>query len=159
MKIIKHSENKRSNEYEEYLTNHINGVKRSWNEILLPALLKEYDMTVEDVLTGDTYVSIYGNSKLLNRIINIHEHTDIIDNFKICAWSKLFSWRFLQENNIKFNNYPYAEDWEFSIQGITKAKSIYFFTIVIFSLSFITPPFCWKYPLKPASLVSIEELL
>ena len=49
MKIIKYSENKRSNEYEEYLTNHINGVKRSWNEILLPALLKEYDMIVEDL--------------------------------------------------------------------------------------------------------------
>ena len=63
MKIIKHSENKRSNEYEEYLTNHINGVKRSWNEILLPALLKEYDMTVEDLTLCSQYIEKHDESK------------------------------------------------------------------------------------------------
>ena len=44
-------QNPRSAEYDEYLTTHINGVIRSWDEILEPALLEnldEHDITVEE---------------------------------------------------------------------------------------------------------------
>lgn len=35
--------NPRYPEYDEYLTNHINGVKRAWQEILKPVMETEYD--------------------------------------------------------------------------------------------------------------------
>lgn len=64
MKIyIKSSCNIRQNEYQQYLLNHIKGVKRAWNEILLPALLKEYDITVEDLTLCSQYIEKHDESK------------------------------------------------------------------------------------------------
>lgn len=40
--------NYRKQEYDQYLSEHINNVKRSWEEILYPQLLTDSDLTVSD---------------------------------------------------------------------------------------------------------------
>ena len=62
-RYIKSSCNIRQNEYQQYLLNHIGGVKRAWNEILLPALLTESDITVEDLTLCAQRVEKHDESK------------------------------------------------------------------------------------------------
>lgn len=63
-RVMKH--NPRSNEYNEYLNNHITGVIRSWNEILEPALLEnlnEHNITFEEFLNIEHIISNHDASK------------------------------------------------------------------------------------------------
>lgn len=58
--------NPRASEYYQYLLEHINGVRRSWNEILEPAILSnldEFDCTVEEITAAGQCVNYHDNSK------------------------------------------------------------------------------------------------
>lgn len=57
----------RVNQYNEYLYAHINNVKRSWKEMLRPAILynlDEFDCTVEDLTITDMCIEKHDISKL-----------------------------------------------------------------------------------------------
>lgn len=66
MILIENQQDSRTKQYYDYLRNHIDGVKRSWDEILKPQILKnldENDLTVEDLSNIDFLVSNHDASK------------------------------------------------------------------------------------------------
>lgn len=56
----------RKSEYDSYLTNHINGVKRSWNEILMPSLLDKEDFSLDTLTRIGMIINSHDKSKYSN---------------------------------------------------------------------------------------------
>lgn len=68
----------------------------------------------------------YYKDDLFNKVLNIEQEKDIIKLWDRHAWNKLYRTKFLQENNLFFNDYPCYEDIEFAFNVLIKSESICF---------------------------------
>lgn len=50
-------------QYDQYLNAHILGVKRAWHEILKPAMLENFDVSLETIQEISDVISVHDNSK------------------------------------------------------------------------------------------------
>lgn len=62
----------RKSEYDSYLINHINGVKRSWSEILMPALLSKEDFSLGTLTRVSMIINSHDKSKYSNEEYNAY---------------------------------------------------------------------------------------
>ena len=62
----------RKSEYDSYLINHINGVKRSWSEILMPALLSKEDFSLDTLTRVSMIINSHDKSKYSNEEYNAY---------------------------------------------------------------------------------------
>jgi len=44
----------------------------------------------------------------------------------VCVWSKIYSRKFLEKFDLKFNDYPCVEDIEFSVRVVLAVKKVFF---------------------------------
>ena len=66
-------------------------------------------------------------------ICNLKSNPEIADYWIRYVYNKLYLKSFLEENNIKFNDYPCFEDHEFSLKVLLCAKSIYFVDKILYN--------------------------
>jgi len=62
IKLVK-KYNPRSYEYDQYLDDHITGVKRSWHDILKPAMIENFDLSTDTITEISDLVAMHDNSK------------------------------------------------------------------------------------------------
>ena len=71
--------NSNSYYYDQYLNDHITGVKRAWHEILKPAMIENFDLSSETINEISDVIAVHDNSKF-----DDEEYYDYLNYFYPC---------------------------------------------------------------------------
>lgn len=74
---------------------------------------------------------VFPNRVCLNKITNIYKEPCCVQNWATNPWCKLHNTKFIQNNNLFFNDYCCMEDTQQALKVILKANEVYFLDDVL----------------------------
>lgn len=81
----------------------------------------------------------YKNKEFVNKVCNIYETPEVIENWVRTPWCKIYSRNFLINNKISYNNLPFSEDMEHGVKTLLATNKIYFYDEILINYTINNP--------------------